>query len=58
MVDEKTRIGNFNKDEIILYKNISDLSSKIVKYSNDNKLRCKIAKKEEINTSNTLIPQL
>ena len=46
MVDEKTKIGNFfNKDEIILYKNITDLSSKIVKYSNDNRLRCKIAKK-------------
>ena len=46
MVDEKTKIGNFfNKDEIILYKNVNDLSYKIVKYSNDNKLRCKIAKK-------------
>ena len=46
MIDEKTKIGNFfNKDEIILYKNIQDLSSKIIKYSNDNKLRCKIAKK-------------
>ena len=46
MVDEKTKIGNFfNKDEIILYRNITDLSSKIVKYSNDNRLRCKIAKK-------------
>ncbi len=46
MVDEKTKIGNFfNKDEIILYKNIKDLSSKIIKFSNDNKLRCKIAKK-------------
>ena len=46
MVDEKTKIGNFfNKDEIILYKNVNDLSSKIIKYSNDNKLRCEIAKK-------------
>ena len=46
MVDEKTKIGNFfNKDEIVLYKNIKDLSSKIIKFSNDNKLRCKIAKK-------------
>ncbi len=46
MIDEKTKIGNFfNKDEIILYKNIKDLSSKIIKYSNDNNLRCKIAKK-------------
>ena len=46
MVDERTQLGNFfNKDEIILYKNISDLSEKIIKYSNDNKLRNKIAKK-------------
>ena len=46
MIDEKTKIGNFfNKDEIILYKNISDLSEKIVKFSNDNKLRNKIASK-------------
>ncbi len=45
MVDEKTKIGNFfKKDEIVLYKNIKDLSSKIIKFSNDNKLRCKIAK--------------
>ena len=35
----------FNKHEIILYRNIRDLSSKIVNYSNDNRLRCKIAKK-------------
>ena len=46
MIDQNTKIGNFfNKDEIILYKNIQDLSSKIIKYSNDHKLRCKIAKK-------------
>ncbi len=45
MIDEKTRMGNFfNKDELILYKNISDLSEKIIKYSNDHKLRSKIAK--------------
>ena len=46
MVDEKTKIGNFfNKDEIVLYKNISDLSEKIIKYSNDFKLRNIVAKK-------------
>ncbi len=46
MIDEKTKIGNFfGKDEIVLYKNLSDLSEKIVKYSNDNLLRNKIAKK-------------
>jgi glycosyltransferase involved in cell wall biosynthesis len=46
MIDEKTKIGNFfDRDEIVLYKNLSDLSEKIVKYSNDNLLRNKIAKK-------------
>tara|TARA_B100001057_G_scaffold35937_1_gene32513 strand:- start:7412 stop:9526 length:2115 start_codon:yes stop_codon:yes gene_type:complete len=46
MIDEKTKIGNFfNKDELVLYKNLSDLSEKIIKYSNDNRLRSKIAKK-------------
>jgi glycosyltransferase involved in cell wall biosynthesis len=46
MVDEKTKIGNFFKDdEIVLYKSIYDLSEKIIKYSNDNKLRNKTAKK-------------
>ncbi len=46
MIDEKTKIGNFfSKDEIVLYKNISDLSEKIVKYSNENSLRNKIARK-------------
>ena len=46
MIDEKTKIGNFfNKDEIVLYNTVSDLSEKIIKFSNDNKLRNKIAKK-------------
>ncbi|MDA9629661.1 glycosyltransferase [Candidatus Pelagibacter sp.] len=46
MVDDKTKIGNFfEKDEIILYKNLSDLSEKIIKYSDDNILRNQIAKK-------------
>ena len=46
MIDEKTKIGNFfNKDEIVLYKNINDLSEKIIKYSNDNILRSNIARK-------------
>ena len=46
MIDEKTKIGNFFKnDEIILYKNLSDLSEKIIKYSNDFKARNVIAKK-------------
>jgi glycosyltransferase involved in cell wall biosynthesis len=46
MIDEKTKFGNFfSKDEIILYKNISDLSEKIIKFSKDYKMRNKIAKK-------------
>ena len=46
MIDENTKIGNFfTKDEIVLYKNVNDLSEKIIKYSNDNILRSKIAKK-------------
>ena len=46
MIDEKTKIGNFfKKDEIVLYKNLSDLSEKIIKYSNDFKLRNSVAKK-------------
>jgi len=46
MIDEKTKIGNFfSKDEIVLYNNVSDLSEKITKFSNDNKLRKRIAKK-------------
>ena len=46
MIDEKTKIGNFfNKDEIITYKNISDLSEKIIRYVKDDKIRKKIAKK-------------
>ncbi|WP_415301173.1 glycosyltransferase [Candidatus Pelagibacter sp. Uisw_134_02] len=46
MVDEKTKFNNFlNRDEIVFYKDINDLSSKIEKYSHDDKLRKKIAKK-------------
>jgi spore maturation protein CgeB len=49
MIDEKTKIGNFfNKNEIVLYKNITDLSEKLIKYSNDNSLRNRIAKKGRI----------
>ena len=45
MVDKKTQIRNFfNKNEIVEYTNLSDLSEKIIKYSNDDKLRNKIAK--------------
>ena len=45
MIDEKTHYNNFfNKNEIVLYKNINDLSKKIIKYSNNDRLRKKIAK--------------
>ena len=45
-IDEKTKFSDFfNKDEIITYKNINDLSKKIEKYSMDDALRQKIAKK-------------
>ena len=46
MIDEKTKIGSFfQKDEIVTYNNLSDLSEKIIKYSYDNKKRKEIAKK-------------
>ena len=46
MIDEKTEFSNFfNKDEIVIYKDINDLSKKIMKYSNNDKLRQKISKK-------------
>ena len=46
LIDEKTKFGDFlNKDEIVLYKDINDLTEKINKYSNDDKLRKRIAKK-------------
>ena len=49
MIDEKTKLGNFfNKDEIVMYKNISDLSEKIIRFSNDHKLRNLVAKKGRI----------
>jgi len=46
MIDEKTRFSDFfNKDEIVTYRDINDLSKKIKKYSMDDALRQKIAKK-------------
>jgi len=46
MVDQKTIMKNFfQSDEIIEYKNINDLSEKIIKYNSDHKLRNKIARK-------------
>ena len=45
-VDEKTKFNHFlNKNEIVTYKNLKDLAYKIKKYSNNDKLRKKVAKK-------------
>jgi spore maturation protein CgeB len=45
LIDEKTQYRDFfNDDEMVFYKNISDLSEKILKISNDDKLRRKIGK--------------
>ena len=46
MIDEKTKFSDFfNKDEIVLYKNVDDLAEKTSKFTNDDRLRKKIAKK-------------
>ena len=46
MVDQKTELKKFfDNDEVIFYQNINDLSDKITKYTNDDKLRKKIARK-------------
>ena len=45
MIDKKTKFSNFfNKNEIVTYSDINDLSKKINKYSNDDLLRQKVAK--------------
>jgi glycosyltransferase involved in cell wall biosynthesis len=46
LIDEKTQYRDFfNDTEMVFYKNISDLSEKILKISRDEKLRKMIAKK-------------
>ena len=46
MIDEKTRFSDFfNKDEIVTYSDINDLSKKIKQYTMNDSLRQKIAKK-------------
>jgi len=46
LIDEKTQYRDFFKDdEMVFYKNLSDLSEKIMMISKDDKLRKKIAKK-------------
>jgi len=46
LIDEKTSYSDFfDKTEMVFYKNVSDLSEKIEKISNDEKLRKSIGKK-------------
>ncbi len=46
LIDQNTNYNNFfNNDEMVFYKNVNDLSEKILKISRDEKLRKKIAKK-------------
>ena len=46
IIDKKTRFSDFfNKDEIVTYSDINDLSKKIEKFTNNDVLRQKIAKK-------------
>ena len=45
LIDEKTQYRDFfNNSEMVFYKNVSDLSEKILKISRDEKLRKKIGK--------------
>ena len=47
LIDEKTKYNHFfEKDEMVFYKNIEDLSEKIAKISKDEKLRKKSEKRE------------
>ena len=46
LIDEKTKYRDFfDNSEMVFYKNISDLSEKILKISRDEKLRKSIGKK-------------
>ena len=45
LIDEKTQYNNFfNNNEMVFYKNINDLSEKIMRVAGDEKLRKKIGK--------------
>ena len=49
LIDEKTQYSNFfNSNEMVFYKNSSDLSEKIIKISRDEKLRKKIGKNGKV----------
>ena len=46
MIDKKTKFGDFfTKDEIVLYRDLNDLSKKIEYYINNDAIRRKIAKR-------------
>ena len=46
MIDKKTEFNNFlNKNEIVTYDDINDLTKKILKYTNNDTLRRRISKK-------------
>ena len=45
-IDKKTKLNKFfSNNEVIFYNSVNDLSKKIIKYSQNDKLRIKIAKK-------------
>ncbi len=49
LIDEKTQYRDFfNDTEMVFYNNINDLAEKIIKISNDDKLRKNIARKGKI----------
>ena len=49
LIDKNTNYNNFfDNDEMVFYKNVSDLSEKILKISRDEKLRKKIARNGKI----------
>ena len=49
LIDETQYRDFFNDNEMVFYKNVSDLSEKILKISRDDKKRRSIAKKEKKN---------
>ena len=56
LVDEKTKFSNFlNNKEIVTYKNINDLATKIIKFNKNDSLRKKLLKEEEKNITSFLI---
>ena len=49
LIDEKTKYKNFfNDNEMVFYKNVNDLSEKVIKISSDERLRKKIARNGKI----------